>query len=123
MPVPKKRHSNTWQRTRRGANWKMKGVHLGKCPECHSPILPHHACPSCGMYEGRKVIEIKEKAGKKKKEEKKKTEHEKAPAKEAPETSETKRPKASAEKEMSPAKAEIAPARTKQGSSSKQKEK
>jgi len=29
------------------------------CPQCHSPKLPHHVCPTCGTYAGREVIEIK----------------------------------------------------------------
>ncbi len=122
MPVPKKRHSNTWQRTRRGANWKMKGVSLGECPECHSPVLPHHACPNCGMYEGRKVIEIKEKEGKKKEKPEKQKAQEKGPERETHEPKEARHAKA-VEKEIKPTKAEKSPARTKQGPSSRQKEK
>ena len=30
------------------------------CPECGEAKLPHHACPSCGYYKGRKVIETEE---------------------------------------------------------------
>jgi len=67
MPVPKKRHSNTRTRTRR-ANWKPKGINLGSCPQCHSPVLPHHACAVCGTYKGRMVLtlETEEKAKKEK---------------------------------------------------------
>ena len=32
---------------------------LQSCPQCHSPMLPHHVCPVCGKYDGREVIEIK----------------------------------------------------------------
>ncbi|MCE5199002.1 50S ribosomal protein L32, partial [bacterium] len=28
---------------------------------CHAPAQPHHACPSCGYYNGRLVLQIKEK--------------------------------------------------------------
>ncbi len=34
---------------------------LELCPQCHSPKMPHHACPTCGTYNGREVIKIKEK--------------------------------------------------------------
>ncbi len=34
---------------------------LEACPQCHSPKMPHHACPTCGTYNGRDVIKIKEK--------------------------------------------------------------
>ena len=66
MPVPKKRHSNTRTRTRR-ANWKLKRLAIAKCPQCGSPILPHHACRTCGMYQGRMVLKIEEKGTKEKK--------------------------------------------------------
>jgi len=57
MPVPKKRHSNTRTRTRR-ANWKLKAMNFATCPQCHSMILPHHACLVCGTYKGRMVLNI-----------------------------------------------------------------
>lgn len=65
MPVPKKRHSNT-RTNRRRANWKIKPVNFYSCPSCGEPILPHNACPSCGMYQGRQVLKIKEKKENKK---------------------------------------------------------
>lgn len=34
---------------------------LVECPQCHTKILPHHACPTCGTYQGREVIKIKAK--------------------------------------------------------------
>ncbi|MBW2592770.1 MAG: 50S ribosomal protein L32, partial [Deltaproteobacteria bacterium] len=30
------------------------------CPQCGEAVLPHHACPSCGSYKGRTVIEVDE---------------------------------------------------------------
>ncbi len=70
MPVPKKRHSRSRQGKRR-ANWKLISANLSECPGCGSPILPHHACPSCGKYQGRSVLAKKEKAEKKVKEKQK----------------------------------------------------
>ena len=67
MPVPKKRHPNTRTNQRR-ANWKVKLKSLGKCPSCSAPVMPHRACPSCGTYQGRQVIKIKDKKDKKSKE-------------------------------------------------------
>jgi large subunit ribosomal protein L32 len=64
MPMPKKRHSNVRQGKRRFSNYKLSAARLGKCPECGSPVLPHHACPTCGTYKGRAVKTIKEKKGK-----------------------------------------------------------
>jgi len=31
------------------------------CPQCHGKIMPHRACPTCGTYQGRQVVEIKTK--------------------------------------------------------------
>jgi len=67
MTVPKRRHSRSRQGKRR-ANWKLKVLTTAECPNCHEPVLPHHACPSCGTYHGREVIKLKEKKGKEKKE-------------------------------------------------------
>lgn len=66
MPVPKKRHSNTRTNRRRKANFRVKPVNFASCPACGEPILPHRACTSCGAYQGRQVITLKEKKDKKK---------------------------------------------------------
>jgi len=34
---------------------------LVECPQCHTKIMPHHTCPTCGTYQGREVIKIKTK--------------------------------------------------------------
>ncbi|MEK9185652.1 MAG: 50S ribosomal protein L32 [Patescibacteria group bacterium] len=31
---------------------------LRLCSECGSPKLPHTACPNCGKYGGREVIDV-----------------------------------------------------------------
>jgi len=31
---------------------------VGDCPRCHAPKLPHHVCPACGFYNGRKVLTV-----------------------------------------------------------------
>lgn len=28
------------------------------CPQCHTPILLHTACPVCGTYRGRQVQDV-----------------------------------------------------------------
>ena len=35
---------------------------LSECPNCHEKKLPHRACPKCGEYKGRAVVETKESA-------------------------------------------------------------
>jgi len=67
MPVPKKKHSRSRQGKRR-ANWRTHAPNLSACPACHAPTLSHHACLSCGSYQGRTVIAIKEKSKKGKEE-------------------------------------------------------
>ncbi len=60
MANPTHRHTRA-RRDKRRANWKGEGPNLGLCPECKEPKLSHRACPSCGMYNGRRVIGIVEK--------------------------------------------------------------
>lgn len=69
MPVPKKRHSNVRQGKRRFSNYRLSANKLGRCPECGAAIMPHHACQSCGKYNGRQVLKIKVKTKKKGKKE------------------------------------------------------
>ena len=68
MPLPKRRHSHARQAKRR-ANWKLEAPNMELCPQCKKGgqsnyKLPHHACPTCGYYDGRHVVEIKEKTKK-----------------------------------------------------------
>jgi large subunit ribosomal protein L32 len=46
MPVPKRKKSKSKRDKRR--------THQNEA------TLPHHACPSCGYYKGRKVVETEE---------------------------------------------------------------
>jgi uncharacterized Zn finger protein (UPF0148 family) len=56
-------------------------MNFADCPQCHSKILSHHACPVCGTYQGRMVLKIE--TEEKKKPAKGKAQAEKAqPAKE-----------------------------------------
>ncbi len=56
MAVPKRKTSRSNTRSRR-ANWKAPVVTVTECPQCHAPMRPHTACPSCGMYQGRHYAE------------------------------------------------------------------
>jgi large subunit ribosomal protein L32 len=65
MPNPKHKHSKTRNRRDR-AVWSKRvetAKTIATCanPECKQPVLPHHVCLACGNYDGKKVIEIKEK--------------------------------------------------------------
>jgi large subunit ribosomal protein L32 len=33
-------------------------MHLVRCSHCGSMRLPHHACPDCGTYKGKEVLDI-----------------------------------------------------------------
>ncbi|MFC1571418.1 50S ribosomal protein L32 [Candidatus Margulisiibacteriota bacterium] len=65
MPMPKKRHSNVRQGKRRFSNSRLKAKQISRCATCGAPILPHHACLTCGNYKGRPAVKIKQKKAKK----------------------------------------------------------
>ena len=59
MPNPKRRHSKA-RRDKRRTHDALTTVSLSSCPNCHEKKLPHRACPHCGQYKGREVIEVAE---------------------------------------------------------------
>lgn len=61
MPPHPKRKLSKGRRDRRRAHDALKAANLVICSQCGSMRLPHRVCPNCGYYEGRQVIEIKEK--------------------------------------------------------------
>ena len=42
---------------RRGAN-RWSAPKLNVCPECGTKTPSHIACPSCGFYRGRQVLNV-----------------------------------------------------------------
>ncbi len=58
MALPKKKYAKARQGKRR-SHLKLALPALADCPQCHSPKLAHHVCPTCGSYSGRQTIEIK----------------------------------------------------------------
>ncbi|HLT47419.1 MAG TPA: 50S ribosomal protein L32 [Rubricoccaceae bacterium] len=57
MANPKRRHSKTRTRTRR-AQYKIGALPTThECPNCGNVKLLHRACPTCGHYRGRPVVE------------------------------------------------------------------
>ncbi|MGE5674996.1 MAG: 50S ribosomal protein L32 [Mycobacterium leprae] len=56
MAVPKRRMSQARRDSRRAENSKLAAPNLSICPNCKSPMMPHHVCPTCGQYAGRQVI-------------------------------------------------------------------
>jgi large subunit ribosomal protein L32 len=59
MPNPKRRHSKA-RRDKRRAHDALERPASSTCPSCGEVKLPHRACPHCGTYRGRQVIEGKE---------------------------------------------------------------
>lgn len=55
--LPKRKYAKARQGKRR-SHLKLTPPRLDDCPQCRSPKLPHHVCPTCGSYAGREVIEI-----------------------------------------------------------------
>jgi large subunit ribosomal protein L32 len=45
----------------------LKNPGLVLCKKCAKKILPHMACPYCGMYQGRQVVDVLSQLAKKEK--------------------------------------------------------
>ena len=59
MPNPKRRHSKQRTAKRRSHDF-LTPTGVSRCTNCDEFKLPHHACPKCGEYKGRAVIEVKQ---------------------------------------------------------------
>jgi large subunit ribosomal protein L32 len=57
MAVPKRKVSRSNTRHRR-AQWKAAAPTLVACERCREPRLPHVACPTCGTYKKRQVLDV-----------------------------------------------------------------
>lgn len=57
MAVPKRRTSRSNTRSRR-SNWKAALPAYSTCKRCKQAKLPHVACPTCGTYNDRQVLEV-----------------------------------------------------------------
>jgi len=63
MALPKRKYGKARQGKRR-SHLRLTIPALDVCPQCHSPKLAHRACSTCGYYNNRQVIEVKDTAGK-----------------------------------------------------------
>ena len=59
MPVPKRKTSKS-KRDKRRTHKKIDAPNLTQCPQCGDSRLPHHACPTCGTYKGKTVVEVED---------------------------------------------------------------
>ena len=57
MPNPKRRHSKQ-RRDKRRSHDALALPGISKCSNCQEDRLPHRACPHCGYYKGRAVIQV-----------------------------------------------------------------
>ena len=57
MAVPKGKMSRSRTRSRR-SQWKAVKASLVACPQCREPKLQHVACPTCGTYNKRQVLDV-----------------------------------------------------------------
>ena len=57
MGVPKRKTSKMRLRTRK-ASLRWHAPELNKCGQCGTRIPSHTACPSCGYYRDRQVLDI-----------------------------------------------------------------
>ncbi len=63
MGTPK--HGHTRGRTgKRRSHHALKPTKFTKCAKCGVAVLPHHMCPTCGVYSGKEVLKIVSKAEK-----------------------------------------------------------
>ncbi|MDH5363593.1 MAG: 50S ribosomal protein L32 [Dehalococcoidia bacterium] len=58
MALPKKKTAKARQGKRR-SHLKLNLPALDICPQCQSPKLAHHVCPTCGSYNDRQAVEVK----------------------------------------------------------------
>lgn len=56
-PLPKKKTSKSRQGRKR-AHLAASTAQLVVCPQCRSPRPSHQACPVCGTYRGREVLNV-----------------------------------------------------------------
>ncbi len=59
MGVPKRKTSKA-RRDKRRANHVVAAPALATCAQCNEMHLAHRACPNCGYYKGRLVLELEE---------------------------------------------------------------
>jgi len=56
-PLPKRKYPKARQGKRR-SHLHLTPIQTTLCPECKTPRLAHHACPTCGYYKGREAVEV-----------------------------------------------------------------
>ena len=57
MALPKRRHSRA-RRDKRRVHHHAAAPTLTRCGQCGGFVAAHHACPACGYYRGRSVLDV-----------------------------------------------------------------
>ncbi|HAZ28744.1 MAG TPA: 50S ribosomal protein L32 [Candidatus Magasanikbacteria bacterium] len=57
MGLPSKQRTRTSKR-QRASHFALSKKAIQSCPSCGAPALPHTACPSCGLYRGKKAANV-----------------------------------------------------------------
>jgi large subunit ribosomal protein L32 len=60
MPVARQRHTKA-RRDRARVQYKLSPKKLISCPNCKAKTIPHIACPKCGFYKGKEVVDTMKK--------------------------------------------------------------
>ncbi|MFH1789552.1 MAG: 50S ribosomal protein L32 [bacterium] len=60
MSVPAQRRTSSC-RKRRASHHALKETSARTCPKCKNIIQPHRACPKCGTYKDRVVLDVQKK--------------------------------------------------------------
>lgn len=63
MATPKQRHTKG-RRDRARYQYLETPIHLQPCEKCSTPKSAHVACPNCGEYKGRSVVDALKKVEK-----------------------------------------------------------
>ena len=59
MAVPKSKVSKA-RRDKRRTHQKIDGPVVASCPQCGEATMQHRACPECGTYKGRDILQKSE---------------------------------------------------------------
>lgn len=63
MANPRRKNSKARSRSRRAHYYnRLEAPTTMECPNCGETKLMHHACPACGQYRGRQIVDRKETA-------------------------------------------------------------
>jgi large subunit ribosomal protein L32 len=60
-PLPKRKYAKARQGERR-QHLRLPSLNMTECPNCREMRLSHRACPHCGFYRGRQVVDVKSRA-------------------------------------------------------------